>query len=305
MLIPYEVDVPFNHRPVTNWLLVIMIIIAFFLQIGAGSSEQVKPWILEGWRLQGIFGYMWLHGGIFHLGGNLLFLWVFGNAVCSKIGNVYYLPTYLLFGIMAGVTHLLLDSHPAIGASGAINGLIGMYIVFFPRNDINMLLIIFFVYFRTFAISGYWMVLMWFAFDIWGAMSDSPGVAYYCHIGGFAAGAGLAVAMLKYGIIKMERDEQSLLDLITEQRGLKKAQAKGPLQMTKMEKVEMLKMTGLKVDPRLDEQINEEPHVTEPKTNNYIRFACKCGMRIKVSAVHAGQKGKCPRCKKPVKIPYE
>ena len=103
----------------------------------------------------------------------------------------------------------------------------------------------------------------------------------------------------------MERDEQSILDLIAEQRELKKAQAKGPPQMSTLEKVEMMKMTGLKVDPRLDKQINQSPPVTKPKTDNYIRFACKCGMRIKVRAAHAGLKGRCPRCKKPVKVPNE
>ena len=132
MFIPYAVDVPFDHRPVVNWLVFAGVILAFILQVGA---------------------------------------------------------------------------------SGAINGIVGMYLVFFPENSISCF---FFLFFRpvTFSISGYWMILLWFVFDVWGAVGGGECVAYFAHIGGFVAGFGLAVLMLSTKWVVMERDEKSLLQML-------------------------------------------------------------------------------------------
>lgn len=105
MFIPYRVDVPFNHRPVVNWILVISITVAFFFQIQA-SEITIRSFVLDGWNIHGLFGHMWLHGGLLHLLGNLLFLWLFGNAICSKIGNVFYLPVYIGLGLIAAVCYV-------------------------------------------------------------------------------------------------------------------------------------------------------------------------------------------------------
>jgi len=227
MFIPYSVDVPFNHRPVINWLITVALVLIFVAQILAvfgqldhGLSPQdavrntIERFVLKGWGLTGLFGHMWRHAGILHLIGNLIFLWLFGNAVCSKIGNLLYLPVYVGLGLIAGISHLTFSSGSVVGASGAINGIVGMYLVFFPENSISCF---FWLIYRpvTFSVSGYWMILLWFAFDIWGAMNGSQGVAYVAHVGGFLAGFGLAVLMLKMGWIVMERDEKSLLQMLS------------------------------------------------------------------------------------------
>ena len=98
---------------------------------------EIRPYILDGFALKGLFGYMWLHGGILHLLGNMLFLWIFGNAVCAKIGNLRYIPAYLGLGIVAGISHLIFTGGSSLGASGAINGIVGMFLVFFPQNEIT------------------------------------------------------------------------------------------------------------------------------------------------------------------------
>ena len=107
MIIPWKVDVPQDRWPFVNWLIIVAIIGVFVLQIvtfvAQVNEEQIVEgemgqFVLDGWGLKGLFGHMWLHGGLFHLIGNLLFLWIFGNAVCAKIGNLYYLPIYLLVG---------------------------------------------------------------------------------------------------------------------------------------------------------------------------------------------------------------
>ncbi len=139
MFIPYRVDVPFNHRPVMNWLVVTGVIVVFVLQLQASGATQeaLYSFVLDGWGIKGLFGYMWLHGGILHLIGNLIFLWLFGNAVCSKIGNVFYLPVYVGLGLIAATSHLIFSDGRAVGASGAINGIVGMYLVFFPENSMS------------------------------------------------------------------------------------------------------------------------------------------------------------------------
>ena len=217
MVIPYRVDVPFNHRPVMNWLLVTSVIFVFFVQLSAiadpVASKKIYSFVLDGWGIRGLFGHMWLHAGLLHLIGNLIFLWIFGNAVCSKLGNVLYLPVYVGLGLIAAMSHQILVGGSAIGASGAINGIVGMYLVFFPENTISCFFLFFF---RPifFSLSGYWLILLWFAFDLFGAVSGSEGVAYVAHIGGFLGGFGLAILMLKMKWIGMERDERSIFDIL-------------------------------------------------------------------------------------------
>lgn len=90
-IIPYAVDVPYDRRPVMNWLLVGSVIVAFAMEASAvygGNDTAVEPFVLEGWGVQGLFGHMWIHADLFHVGGNMLFLWLFGNAVCAKVGNL-------------------------------------------------------------------------------------------------------------------------------------------------------------------------------------------------------------------------
>ena len=171
---PYRVDVPFNYRPVVNWIVVVLVVLVFFVQITDSiqvSNREISQensitlqYMLKGLSIKGLVGYMWLHGGLLHFGGNLIFLWLFGNAVCSKIGNLYYLPVYLFLGMMAGFTHLLFSDQAAIGASGAINGLVGMYLVFFPENSISCFFCFWFWFWRPiwFSVRSFWIILLWF-----------------------------------------------------------------------------------------------------------------------------------------------
>jgi membrane associated rhomboid family serine protease len=175
---------------------------------------KVRPFVLDGWRIEGLLGHMWLHGGIIHLIGNLLFLWIFGNAVCAKIGNFFYLLIYIVVGLLAGIAHLVFQGGPAIGASGAIMGVVGIYLMFFPKNDITC----YFVFFagfspfiREFTVSSFWMILFWLAFDVYGAIAGSGLVAYFAHLGGSVGGFALAFLMLKTKWIVMEDYEESLL----------------------------------------------------------------------------------------------
>ncbi|MCP4255984.1 MAG: rhomboid family intramembrane serine protease [Planctomycetes bacterium] len=311
ILFPYRVDVPFNYRPAMNWIMVALIIFVFLIQMTETSqvrnrqmsrSEYLEKsltmqYMLDDWSIKGLFGHMWLHGGLWHLIGNLIFLWLFGNAVCSKIGNLFYLPIYVILGMIAGISHLLFFSDiPVLGASGAINGIVGMYLVFFPENSISCFLWFIFCFMRPFwfSVRSFWMILLWFAFDILGAMSGSGGVAYLAHIGGFVAGVGLAIFMLRTKMIVMERDETSILKLLG------------------MEKKEKSQAQMEDLIPRQREWGNKKINETEQKTIKFepddkpvqfIRLKCRCGQPIKVPRQYAGKIGRCPKCSAKWRIP--
>ncbi|MBN1804047.1 MAG: rhomboid family intramembrane serine protease [Sedimentisphaerales bacterium] len=309
ILFPYRVDVPFNHRPVANWLVVALVILVFFVQITEDNSvfSQTSDntsmeksitfkYMLKNLSINGLFGHIWLHGGILHFLGNLLFLWLFGNAVCSKIGNLCYLPVYIFLGMIAGFTHLLFSDQPAIGASGAINGLVGMYLVFFPENSISCFFCFLFWFWRPlwFSLRSFWMILLWFAFDIHGALKGHGGVAYFVHIGGFLAGLGLALLMLKTKMIVMERDETSILELVRLDKKEKHNLYRGDLTQWQQE------WENTEIKEFEQETIHPEP-IAKPE--QYIFLKCRCGQRIKVPSQHAGKIGKCPRCSAKWKIP--
>ena len=146
-----------------------------------------------------LFTSMFLHGGLLHLLGNMLFLWVFGASVEDHMGHLLYLMFYFICGLGAGVTHIVANwgsPLPSIGASGAISGVMGAYIVLFPRSKILTLvpIIIFFFTVRLPAVLflGYWFLIQFLSgFSTLGDI-DQSGVAWWAHIGGFLLGALLA-----------------------------------------------------------------------------------------------------------------
>jgi membrane associated rhomboid family serine protease len=145
---------------------------------------------------------MFLHGGWGHLLGNLLFFWVFGNNIEDSMGRGRFIVFYLLCGLIAAGSHVLLDPTspvPTVGASGAISGVLGAYLVLYPRVRVRMLFW-FLLFIRVFRIPA-WAVLLWWFF--WQVVAGLPqlmpvnrevsgGVAVWAHIGGFVAGVILA-----------------------------------------------------------------------------------------------------------------
>jgi rhomboid family protein len=139
-----------------------------------------------------LFTSMFLHGGWAHLGGNMLFLWIFGDNIEKAIGNMRFLVFYLVCGLAAGIAHIAFNSTsgmPTVGASGAISGILGGYLVMFPNNRVRVLTRGGVVAVPAMVMLGMW-ILMQFINGM-GAIANTPetgGVAYVAHIGGFAAG---------------------------------------------------------------------------------------------------------------------
>jgi membrane associated rhomboid family serine protease len=136
---------------------------------------------------------MFLHGGLLHLGGNMLFLWIFGNNIEDRMGAFGYIGFYLLAGLAASAAHVLVQPDstiPVVGASGAIAGVMGAYLVLFPNVKIRSLLIlIFIVLFRD--IPAKWLLGVWFLTQFF--TNPSEGVAWVAHVGGFVFGALVAL----------------------------------------------------------------------------------------------------------------
>jgi membrane associated rhomboid family serine protease len=144
-----------------------------------------------------IFTSMFMHGGWLHIAGNMLFLWIFGDNVEDAMGHVRYAVFYLLCGVVAALTHGLSDVNslqPAVGASGAIAGVMGAYIVLFPRASVSVIFgfILIPIPIPAFVMIGFWIVIqVFYGWASLGVDTASGGVAYFAHIGGFVAGAAL------------------------------------------------------------------------------------------------------------------
>ena len=160
---------------------------AFFVEWG-----MVPHAVTRGQNLHGLFTSMFLHVGFLHLAGNMLFLWVFGDNLEEVLGHLRYLGFYLLSGLAAAFAQIGADVSsfaPMVGASGAIAGLMGGYLLLFPRAKVDIF-IIFIIFFRIIPIPAWIILGLWFAMQLYSGVSaqGDGGVAYWAHAGGFVAG---------------------------------------------------------------------------------------------------------------------
>jgi len=152
-------------------------------------------------RYASLFTYMFLHGGWLHLLGNMLYLWIYGDNVEDAMGHARYLLFYCLCGVTAIGVQAVSDPHsafPIIGASGAISGILGAYLLLFPRAKVLTLVLLPF-FFTTLRLPAMWLLLLWFAVQLVSDLAMHGGdtsVAFRAHIGGFVAGM-LLVPLLK------------------------------------------------------------------------------------------------------------
>jgi membrane associated rhomboid family serine protease len=160
----------------------------------AGTIDHPTPCVISGqhnWLTP--LSSMFLHGGWFHLIGNMWFLWVFGNNVEDSMGHVRFLVFYLLCGIAAAATQTLVNptsAVPMVGASGAISGIMGAYVVLYPRVRVHVLVILV-VFITRIVVPAYLMLGYWFLLQLIGGglAQGEGGVAFWAHAGGFVAGA--------------------------------------------------------------------------------------------------------------------
>ena len=144
-----------------------------------------------------LFSSMFMHGGWLHLAGNMLFLWVFGDNVEHRVGHAIFLVFYVLAGLAATTAQILVDTTsviPTLGASGAISGVLGAYLVMFPTNRVTVFLFRAIVPVPAIVAIGMWAALQILAGLAGGLSGEAGGVAYAAHIAGFLAGAAVGLA---------------------------------------------------------------------------------------------------------------
>jgi membrane associated rhomboid family serine protease len=204
-MIPLRDTQPSSSFPVVTVLLIALNVAVFLYQI------SLDPWQLNSFiaryavvpdrfQVMDLLTSMFLHGGWIHLIGNMWFLWIFGDNVEDVLGHGKYLTFYIACGIAAALAHALLNPYsrlPTVGASGAIAGVMGAYLVKFPHSRILTLVPII-IFFTTLEIPAFLMLLYWFFIQIFSGIGSvgysqvsRGGVAWFAHVGGFVAGVAL------------------------------------------------------------------------------------------------------------------
>jgi membrane associated rhomboid family serine protease len=193
-LFPLKDDNPLRNisTPFVNWVLIGINILAFLFSLTAFEYFIMEHGFTPAnFQFTDILTSMFLHGGIAHIFGNMWFLLIFGDNVEDALGHWVYLAFYLLAGIAASFSHYLLNIGsvvPAVGASGAISGVLGAYLVFYPTAGVYVSG----GYSQTGKVSAKLMLLLWFGFQflsgVMGYFGNESGIAFWAHIGGFVFG---------------------------------------------------------------------------------------------------------------------
>ncbi len=195
-----------NPRHITPWvtyLLLIANLAIFILELIIGEAFIVEWSFIPARFLENplgqiptLFTSMFMHAGWLHLLGNMLYLWIFGDNIEDRLGHVRFIIFYLICGLVATSSHLLFNLNspiPSLGASGAIAGVLGAYIVMFPGARVRVLLGLFIIPLPAFVVIGGWIFLQLF-YGV-GSLTGATGtsIAYMAHIGGFFAGLIMAI----------------------------------------------------------------------------------------------------------------
>src|SRR5580698_315341 len=210
-MIPLRSSEPHYTRPTVTLVIIAANVAVFLYQFSLGFNTYAgNRFIMQHGIVPDRFSYasiltsMFIHGGFLHILGNMWFLWIFGRGVEDVLGHAKYLFLYFACGFAAAFLFVLLNSNstiPTVGASGAIAGVMGAYLIKFPRAHIVTLVFIF-IFITTVDIPAFFLLLYWFAIQFFSGVGtvasagdSNGGVAWFAHVGGFLAGMAL-VALL-------------------------------------------------------------------------------------------------------------
>ena len=208
-MIPIKNTIRSENYPVINTAIIVINVVLFIIELAQGEGlnrfiytygliparytiPSISSYFTFGQQVLPFVSFMFLHGGFFHLLGNMWSLYIFGNNVEDRLGPLRYLLFYLLCGLASGFSHLVINWHsqiPTIGASGAIAGVMGAYMILYPKSRILTLIPIFF-FFQLIEIPAVFFLGIWFIFQFLSAASTAGqgGIAWWAHIGGFIFG---------------------------------------------------------------------------------------------------------------------
>ncbi len=208
-MIPYKDDNPITIVPVSTILIISLNLLVFFLQLFSGEdsrsivysygaipqnivglhSNQPIPAYLT------IFSSMFMHGGVFHIAWNMLYFWIFGNNIEESLGHIRFFFFYLFCGVAAALSHIMLSPNsnvPMIGASGAVSGMLGAYILLFPMAQVRTIVLLGFyitvVKIPALIVIGFWAIIQVVSGLLSQGNASLGGIAFFAHVGGFVAG---------------------------------------------------------------------------------------------------------------------
>jgi membrane associated rhomboid family serine protease len=232
-MIPFRDNIPARTKPVVTVTIILVNVIVFLYELALPAdglesfffANGLVPAKLEAFGMDpvgavtqvgsGMFTSMFLHGGLLHLLGNMWYLWIFGDNIEDRMGHFRFLLFYLLCGLLAGGAHLVfnLDSSiPSIGASGAVAGVLGAYLLSYPFARILTIIPLFIIWpiieLPALLVLGFWFLVQLFnGFAFLGASPElAGGVAWWAHIGGFFAGI-LLVGLFARPVVRRYRFE--------------------------------------------------------------------------------------------------
>lgn len=208
-MIPLKDDNPTEITPFVTYALIVSCAVVFIYEVALGGEGSRLFVYRYGAIPAALFGNavlprevmavpasfslitsMFLHGGFLHLAGNMLYLWIFGNNIEEAMGHGRFVAFYLVCGVIAAMSHALTDpssSVPMIGASGAISGVLGAYLLLYPRAHVLVLIPIW-IFIRMFYVPAGFVLAFWFLLQVLYGAGGGGGVAWYAHVGGFIAG---------------------------------------------------------------------------------------------------------------------
>jgi membrane associated rhomboid family serine protease len=225
-MIPLKDENPSRTTPFVNYTVIALCVLVFLWQLSLGPVRGQQavyafgaiPGVLFGnvqlpaevvviapWM--SVLTSMFMHGGWLHLLGNMLYLWIFGDNVEDSMGHVRYVIFYLLCGLAAVLAQALPDPTsqvPMIGASGAISGVLGAYLLLYPHARVHVIIPIGFILQRA-RLPAMWVLLLWFGLQLLSNLmrgTEGAGVAFRAHIGGFLAGVAL-IPLFKYRAVRL------------------------------------------------------------------------------------------------------
>ncbi|OQX87616.1 MAG: rhomboid family intramembrane serine protease [Candidatus Omnitrophica bacterium 4484_70.2] len=215
-MIPLRDNIPHRRTPIVTFIILLANILVFFYEISLGRDLKFfiynygfvpsRVFFSVGVenKIFPLFTSIFLHAGFWHLAGNCLYLWIFADNVEDRLGHFNFLVFYIMCGVLANLTHLFFNwgsEVPAVGASGAIAGVLGAYFLMFPRARV-LTLIPFFFFWQMVEIPAFFFLGFWFLYQFLlgiGSLgfSSATGIAFWAHIGGFIAGIFLLSLFIK------------------------------------------------------------------------------------------------------------
>jgi membrane associated rhomboid family serine protease len=231
-MLPLRDTLPTRTRASVNFALIAVNVVVFVLELSGtfgpvGEETKSLPGALVPAQLLAdpvhnavtLLSHMFLHGSLAHIGGNMLFLWIFGDNVEDALGHLRYAIFYLACGLAAAAAQIAAGPHstaPMVGASGAISGVLAGYLLLYPRSPIQVVnpIPLMWLFWGLFMWLPAWFVIIeWFAVNLWSAFSSSTagsGVAFFAHVGGFVAGLALLPLLRSRERVSYDRWERVL-----------------------------------------------------------------------------------------------